>query len=201
MHKRIAKEDRHEQLLNAACELFAKKGFDGTTMKDIAARAGVTPPLLNQHFNSKEDIYSELYERWCEDVKKIAVIPIIDGSAIATIENLLKEELEQDSWYFEKLSGRDVLLDQAVRNRVGISKLLTAGLKRGSDVVTDSILPVVQFGIDAGEIRRGDAKAIANIIWTILGGLRNQRRNFAERFYLPTIYMLLELLKNDCINN
>jgi len=41
----------------AAGELFAERSFDGATTREIAARAGVTQPLLNYHFRSKEDLW------------------------------------------------------------------------------------------------------------------------------------------------
>ena len=46
-----------EQIVAAAVELFSERSFEGATTRDIAARAGVTQPLLNYHFRSKEELW------------------------------------------------------------------------------------------------------------------------------------------------
>ena len=50
--KRLPAGKRREQLLDVALRLFARSGFKATTMDDIAEQAGVTKPLLYQHFAS-----------------------------------------------------------------------------------------------------------------------------------------------------
>lgn len=46
-----------ERILAAALDLFSEQSFEGATTRDIAARAGVTQPLLNYHFSSKEELW------------------------------------------------------------------------------------------------------------------------------------------------
>ena len=46
-----------ERIVTAAADLFSERSFDGATTRDIAARAGVTQPLLNYHFHSKEELW------------------------------------------------------------------------------------------------------------------------------------------------
>lgn len=46
-----------ERILAAALDLFSERGFDGASTRDIAARAGVTQPLLNYHFSGKDDLW------------------------------------------------------------------------------------------------------------------------------------------------
>ena len=54
---RLPKGERREQLMAAAREEFVKVGYHETAMDDIAARAGVTKPVVYQHFASKRDLY------------------------------------------------------------------------------------------------------------------------------------------------
>jgi len=49
--RRLTAEQRRQQLFAVALELFAQRGYRATTMDDIAERAGVTKPLLYQHFS------------------------------------------------------------------------------------------------------------------------------------------------------
>jgi AcrR family transcriptional regulator len=59
---RLPADERRQQLLAVACDLFAKTGFHDTSMEDIADAAGVTKPVLYQHFPSKRALYGELLE-------------------------------------------------------------------------------------------------------------------------------------------
>lgn len=54
---RLPAAERRRQLLDTARSLFAERGFHTTSMNDIAEAAGVTKPVLYQHFTSKRDLY------------------------------------------------------------------------------------------------------------------------------------------------
>ena len=59
---RLPAEQRRRQLLDVACEVFASGGFHATAMDDVANAAGVTKPVLYQHFPSKRALFTELLE-------------------------------------------------------------------------------------------------------------------------------------------
>jgi len=59
---RLPAARRRRQLLDVALELFADRGYHATAMNDIAEAAGVTKPVLYQHFRSKRELYLELLE-------------------------------------------------------------------------------------------------------------------------------------------
>jgi AcrR family transcriptional regulator len=59
---RLPAAERREQLLVVALETFAAKGFHETSMNDVAEAAGVTKPVLYQHFASKKALYHELVD-------------------------------------------------------------------------------------------------------------------------------------------
>ncbi len=62
MSIRLPAPARREQILDVAVEAFARNGFHGTSMNDVAEAAGVTKPVLYQHFNSKQDLYIALLD-------------------------------------------------------------------------------------------------------------------------------------------
>ncbi|WP_394934723.1 TetR/AcrR family transcriptional regulator [uncultured Ilumatobacter sp.] len=62
MSQRLSATARREQILHVALEVFANSGFHGASMNDIAEAAGVTKPVLYQHFDSKRDLYQALIE-------------------------------------------------------------------------------------------------------------------------------------------
>jgi AcrR family transcriptional regulator len=61
-HTRLPAARRRQQLLDVALEVFAERGFHPTSMNDLAEAAGVTKPVLYQHFTSKRELYLELLE-------------------------------------------------------------------------------------------------------------------------------------------
>jgi AcrR family transcriptional regulator len=60
MSSRLPAARRKEQLLEVALPVFAERGFHLTSMNDVADAAGVTKPVLYQHFSSKRGLYLEL---------------------------------------------------------------------------------------------------------------------------------------------
>jgi len=61
-------EHTRERILDAAEALFADRGFEGTALRDVAARVGIRTPSLYNHFPSKEALYSAVLERVVEPV-------------------------------------------------------------------------------------------------------------------------------------
>lgn len=59
---RLPAARRRKQLLDVALRVFAERGFHPTSMNDLAEAAGVTKPVLYQHFGSKRELYLELLE-------------------------------------------------------------------------------------------------------------------------------------------
>jgi AcrR family transcriptional regulator len=62
MQTRLPASARRRQLLDAALDAFADRGFHATSMNDVAEAAGVTKPVLYQHFGSKRALYQELLD-------------------------------------------------------------------------------------------------------------------------------------------
>ena len=59
---RLSGDERRASIIDAACKLFAEKGFRGTTTRELAAAVGVTEPILYEHFKTKRDLYSAIIE-------------------------------------------------------------------------------------------------------------------------------------------
>jgi AcrR family transcriptional regulator len=56
-------QQRREQLLNIGRRLFAERGLDGTSIEEIAAQAGVSKPVVYEHFGGKEGLYAVVVDR------------------------------------------------------------------------------------------------------------------------------------------
>ncbi len=60
---RMTGPQRRQQLIEVGRRLFAEKGFEGTTVEEIAAAAGVSKPVLYEHFGGKEGLYAVVVDR------------------------------------------------------------------------------------------------------------------------------------------
>src|SRR5215471_12500441 len=65
---RLPRSARRKQLLAAAQEVFVAQGYHAAAMDDIAERAGVSKPVLYQHFPGKLDLYLALLDTHCEAI-------------------------------------------------------------------------------------------------------------------------------------
>jgi AcrR family transcriptional regulator len=65
---RMTGRERREQLLDVGRSLFAEKGFEATSIEEIAARAGVSKPVVYEHFGGKEGLYAVVVDREMSDL-------------------------------------------------------------------------------------------------------------------------------------
>ncbi len=61
--RRMSGKERREQLIQISRTLFAEKGFDGTSVEEIAATANVSKPVVYEHFGGKEGVYAVVIDR------------------------------------------------------------------------------------------------------------------------------------------
>jgi AcrR family transcriptional regulator len=60
---RMSSAERREQLIDVARSLFAERGFEGSAIEEIASRAGVSKPIVYEHFGGKEGLYAVVVDR------------------------------------------------------------------------------------------------------------------------------------------
>src|SRR5204863_124849 len=63
---RLYADERRKAIVASAIPLFARKGFAGTTTKELAETAGISEALLFRHFPSKKQLYEEILRSGCE---------------------------------------------------------------------------------------------------------------------------------------
>jgi len=79
-------KERREQLLDVGRALFAEKGFDGTSIEEIAARAGVSKPIVYEHFGGKEGLYAVVIDREMQRLLDVFTGALTAGSPRALLE-------------------------------------------------------------------------------------------------------------------
>ena len=80
-----------EKILKVATKLFAKYGFAGTSMDEIAERVGIRKASLYHHFSSKQEIYEELIKRVFAEIIKIFQVSFSSGDILKDAENFISE--------------------------------------------------------------------------------------------------------------
>lgn len=65
---RMTSKQRREQLLDVGRSLFAERGFEGTSIEEVAARASVSKPVVYEHFGGKEGLYAVVVDREMEQL-------------------------------------------------------------------------------------------------------------------------------------
>jgi AcrR family transcriptional regulator len=69
--RRMKAAARRELIEAAATELFAERGYRGASIDEIARRSGVSPPVVYDHFASKQDLYRGIVERHYADLRQV----------------------------------------------------------------------------------------------------------------------------------
>ena len=86
--RRQQKEERREQILDAAVRVFSEKGFAGASMRDISREVGVTEGLIYHYFEGKDQL---LYSCWKERSWRASLEKILAESAGIPLQDVLTE--------------------------------------------------------------------------------------------------------------
>jgi AcrR family transcriptional regulator len=135
--QRLPAPERREQLLLVARQVFARRGFHETSMNDVAVEAGVTKPVLYQHFASKR----ELYQAVLVDV----------GDRLRT--NVIKAAAEARTPREQVATGFGAYVDFVVEDPDGF-RLLFTGASREDE----------EWAAIAAEVEQSVAESIAALI-------------------------------------
>jgi len=85
---RLDSDERRRAIVAAAVPLFARKGFAGTTTKEIAEAAGISEALLFRHFPSKKHLYDEILRLGCEGDPALERLATLEPST-ATLVHMI----------------------------------------------------------------------------------------------------------------
>ena len=119
----MSRPARRVQLLGAAQEVFVAQGYHAAAMDDIAERAGVSKPVLYQHFPGKLDLYLALLDHHSD-----ALVDAVKGALYSTNYNKQRVAATMQAYFdfvdshggaFRLVFESDLMNEPAVRERVG----------------------------------------------------------------------------------
>ncbi|WP_205471269.1 TetR/AcrR family transcriptional regulator [Nocardioides sp. SYSU D00038] len=188
----MPRRERRAQLLESALEVFVASGYHAAAMDDIAERAGVSKPVLYQHFPGKLDLYLALLERSCDQIIahcREALSSTHDNKrrVEATIR-VFYDYVASESGAFRLVFESDLTSEPAVREQIdrvtsecatSIAEVIQAdtGLPdEASRLLAVSLVGMAQVSArfwltEAGGIGQPDAAAlIAGLAWRGIAG-------------------------------
>jgi AcrR family transcriptional regulator len=148
-------------IVEAATALFAERGIDATSMRDVAEAAGVREAAIYRHFAGKDEMSREIFVSWYGWYSR-QLREIVAGSGkaedkvhrAARLELKAAEEHPQAFTYFCESEPR-----------------FLRALPREVPRIHEVLVQLVRDGQDRGEVRAGDARAIADMLGGALCGV------------------------------
>jgi AcrR family transcriptional regulator len=140
--RRLTADARRRQLFEVALSLFAEHGYASTTMDDIAEAAGVTKPLVYQHFESKRALYLELMDVFSKEL----VTRIVKATANAEGP---RQQVELGfAAYFELMVANERAFRLLYGRDAPDDPELGAALRRVEETIAQAIDPLIDAGLD-----------------------------------------------------
>ncbi|WP_224766132.1 TetR/AcrR family transcriptional regulator [Nocardioides campestrisoli] len=119
---RMPRRERRAQLLDSALEVFVAHGYHAAAMDDIAERAGVSKPVLYQHFPGKLELYMALLDDSCnaitESIRAALASTQDNKQRVADAIAAFYSYVAQETGAFRLVFESDLTNDAAVRERV-----------------------------------------------------------------------------------
>lgn len=159
-------DERKVQIINAAEDVFTKKGFDQARMDDIAEETGLSKGTLYLYFKSKDDLIIAILDRMIQ--REFKQLENLDQDGMSATETI---------WKLTDLLTKDVLgwlrlipivyqfLALAFRN-----KYVQLALKKYINRYLDILVPIIQRGVEAGEFRQVDTREVAIAMGAMIEG-------------------------------
>lgn len=107
--QRMSGAQRREQLITIGRQLFAERGFDGTSVEEVAARAKVSKPVIYEHFGGKEGLYAVVVDREVRALLERITAALTAGHPRELLEQAalaLLDYIEEEPHGFQVLTAR-----------------------------------------------------------------------------------------------
>src|ERR671910_1459502 len=150
-----------ERILEAALALFADRGYEATTMRDVAREAGASLGLAYRYFASKEEFALALYMRLAEESEEWARDRLAGGTVAERFEAAMLAKLDQVSSHRGPLAA---LLSRALDPDSSISAL-GEGTAAVREKMGGVFLEVVRSASDAPRERQ--ARELATVLYGV----------------------------------
>lgn len=132
--KRMSKEDRRKQILEAATKVFVEKGYNGSTTAEIAKAADISEVTLFRYFSSKKEIFLEGIEPILLSTLETTISTAAELSVVEKLEHILYERIRLISINFEVV--RLILMEASLLSELGSESFMDRSLKILGNMLT-----------------------------------------------------------------
>jgi AcrR family transcriptional regulator len=164
--KEKEKADRKKGILSAAQRVFSRKGYEATTMEDIASEAGFGKASLYFYFKGKEEVFLSLIKAGLEEQRSL--LKEIMASQLSNVERLealvskLFENVEQNREFIRIVHSESQKLYASALEKVHSSII------REHKKTMEGIASIIQDGIRSGEFRKVEPTVAAGSLMGII---------------------------------
>lgn len=141
---RLSRSDRRAQLLEAAKETFVASGYHAAAMDDIAVRAGVSKPVLYQHFPSKLELYLALLGQSAQELSDL-----VRAALSGTNDNAVRVHRAVEA-YFTYIAGEGqayrLVFESDLRSEPEVTRIVDTATQNCIDAITETI--ITDTGLD-----------------------------------------------------
>jgi len=152
--------DKKEHIINKAIELFAEKGFEGTSIRDLAAKAEVNVAMVNYYFGSKEKLFEAMVELKAaylkgviEEVSKdnsLTEIQKLDRIIESYVNKMFSNRLfhriiHQELMVHQRENIQDSIINIVSPNSLAIRNLIESGIRKGTFRKVDAPLVIASI--------------------------------------------------------
>ncbi len=156
MAKHLDREQRRQQLIQAALAAFGKKGYHAAQVSDIIAEAGVARGTFYLYFEGKREIFAAVLAKVFEEVQ--AQVRPIPHEAFAELPGQILGNLRRVT---DLLGKNPLYIKLLFSDAVGLDKEFDAQLRTFYDRILDYIHRGIRQGQQMGFVREGDEKVLA----------------------------------------
>lgn len=146
---RLSRDARRAQLLLAARDVFAAQGYHAAAMDEIAERAGVSKPVLYQHFPGKLELYQALLTTYADEL-----VERVQGAIRGSEDNRERAHAAVAA-YFDFVGGEGrsyrLVFESDLRGEPEIAAVVSGALTRCIDIVAEAV--TTDAGLDAPRAR------------------------------------------------
>ncbi len=189
----MPRDQRRAQLLDAANEVFTTRGYHAAAMDDIAESAGVSKPVLYQHFGSKLELYLALLDSSCDSLVEVVAQALAstadNADRVVAAMGAFYEFVSSASGEFRFVFESDLTGDSRVQNRLwkvnnDVADAIAAVIAEDTDLPAEqskllgiSLVGLAQVGArywiseHSAAIPLDQAKAlVSNLAWRGISG-------------------------------
>ncbi|MCD2345676.1 MULTISPECIES: TetR/AcrR family transcriptional regulator [Clostridium] len=182
-----APEERRQEIIETALQIFQEKGYENTTIKDIAGRMNVAQGLCYRYFKSKQEIFAATSDYYALNFVDHIKAPLLNDNIVDNFNLIILRMLEYAVKHEE--------FEAAFKKEPEIS---AARLERITDQVVELMIPIVNKGVEKGIFECSDVPTTVRFL--TFGLVNIIHHDMPEQNIKDHILSFTNVIKTICKN-